>query len=277
MLCLALPAGAATRPRRIVSLDYGIASTLLALGAVPLAVADLGDWGKWMGQPEMPDGVIDVGSAWQTNFELLTLLKPDLILTTPYLDASLARLEALAPVLRLDVYSPGPILPAAMAATRTLAAAIGREAEAGRYLAEADALFDVCRLRLARLSPPPLALVNFMDERHARIYGDPGLFANVLARIGLTNAWTEPSNYWGFQTIAIEELSRVSDRSARLIAFEPVPGDVLPKLAESPLWQALPFAQPGHFSTLPAVLMFGMVNEAMRLVRLLTERLESQA
>jgi len=277
--CFALPAQASAPPAKIVSLDYGIGSTLLALGAVPVAVADLADWGKWMGKPEMPDGVIDIGSSWQVSFELLTLIRPDLILTTPYLDASLARLQALAPVLRLDVFSPdaGPILPAAIAATRRLGTAIGRPAEADRFLAGADALFDDCRRRLARLSPPPLALVNFMDERHARIYGDPGLFANVLTRIGLSNAWTQPSNYWGFQTIAIEALSGITDRRARLIAFEPIPGDVLPKLGQSPLWRQLPFARSGHFSTLPPVLMFGMVNEAMRLARLLTEMLEADA
>jgi ferric hydroxamate transport system substrate-binding protein len=278
MVAAALPAWAAA-PTRIVSLDYGIASTLLALGVVPVAIGDLADWDKWMGEPKMPAGVIDLGSAGEANFEILAMLKPDLIITTPYLDDNFERLKALAPVLRLDLYSPatGPILPAAIAATRRLGDAIGQRPEAESYLAEAEALFDDCKQRLSRLDPPPLALINFLDARHARIYGAPGLFDNVLVRIGLTNAWPEPSNYWGFQTIAIEDLSRISARNARLIAFEPIPGDVLPKLDESPLWQKLPFARPGHFSILPPTLMFGMVNEAMRLARLITNKLEADA
>ncbi len=52
------------------------------------------------------------------------------------------------------------------------------------------------------------------------------------------NAWTEESNYWGFQTIAIEDLSRIADSDARLVAFEPIPSDVLPKIMQSPFGKA---------------------------------------
>jgi iron complex transport system substrate-binding protein len=116
-----------------------------------------------------------------------------------------------------------------------------------------------------------------MDARHARVYSAPGLFHNALERIGVRNAWTRQSNYWGFETIGIEELSAITDLDARLIAFDPVPPDVLPKLADSPLWQALPFSQPGHLSVVPPALMFGMVNEAMRFAGLVTDVLEQGA
>jgi iron complex transport system substrate-binding protein len=116
-----------------------------------------------------------------------------------------------------------------------------------------------------------------MDARHVRIYGSPGLFHDVLERIGLANAWTERSSEWGLQTVAIEELSRIESADARLIAFDPVPPDVLPRLRRSPLWQSLPIARPGHFHVLPPALMFGMVNEAMRFAGLVTRLMESEA
>ena len=276
MALLSLPVPAIADSPKIVSLDYGLASTLLSLGIVPAAVASLADWGKWVIEPAMPESVIDLGSSWEVNLEILTALKPDLILTTPYLDASLPRLQGVGKVLRLETYRPdgGAILPSVIAATRRLAAEIGREAEAERFLAQADAFFDECRARLARRPRPPLALVNFMDARHVRIFGAPGLYDAVLIRIGLANAWTGAANYWGFEIVGIETLARITDPDALLIAFEPVPGDVLPKLARSPLWQALPFARPGHFAVLPGALLFGMVNEAMRFARLMTARLE---
>lgn len=277
MALLPLPAMAGMP--KIVSLDYGLASTLLSLGIVPAAVASLADWDKWVIEPKMLEGVVDLGNSWEVNFEILTALKPDLILTTPYLDPSLERLQSVGKVLRLETYRPdgGDILPAAIAATHRLAVEIGREAEAERFLAQAETFFDDCRARLARKPKPPLALVNFMDARHVRIYGPPGLYDNVLTRIGLTNAWKGTANYWGFETIGIESLARITDPEALLIAFEPLPGDVRPKLAQSPLWQALPFARPGHFAVLPGALMFGMVNEAMRFARLITARLEETA
>lgn len=265
--------------QRVVSLDYGLASTLLSLGLPPVGISDLADWGRWVVEPSMPPSVVDIGSAFEVDFEILLQLKPDIILTTPYLDELLPRLQPVAKVLRLEIFTPdaGPILPAVIAATRKLAAELDRRSEAELFLARSEAFFDDCRMRLAGRSVPPLALVSFMDARHARIYSAPGLFHNALERIGLENAWTRQSNYWGFETIGIEELSRVTEPDARLIAFEPVPPDVLPKLAESPLWKALPFSRPGHLSVIPPALMFGMVNEAVRFARLVTGLLEQDA
>ena len=268
----------AAAPQRIISLDYGLSSTLLSLGVTPLAISDGADWSRWVREPEMPAGVVDLGSSFEVNRELLAVLKPDLILTTPYLDGISDRLSAYGRLLRLSVFAPesGAILDAAVRATRELGAEIGRQTEAERFLERSDAVFEDCRKRLARLSPPSVAFVNFLDARHARIYGPPGLFDNVLSRIGLENAWKEPSNFWGFQTISIEELSRISDPEAHIVAFDPLPGDVLPKLAGSPLWQALPFSDGKRFHVLPPTLMFGMVNEGVRFARLVTEHLEKR-
>ncbi|MGR9439237.1 iron-siderophore ABC transporter substrate-binding protein (plasmid) [Rhizobium leguminosarum] len=264
---------------RIVSLDYGLASTLLSLGLPPVGISDLADWDRWVVEPPMPKSVVDIGSSFEVNFEILVTLKPDIILTTPYLDELLPKLQSVAKVVRLEVFTPGigSILPAAIAATRKLAGELGRENEAEQFLSRADAFFERCGSRLAGKNLPPVALVNFMDARHVRIYSSPGLFHNVLERIGVRNAWTRESNYWGFETIGIEDLSKITDPDARLIAFDPVPPDVLPKLAQSPLWNRLSFARPGHLSILPPALMFGMVNEAMRFAGLLTDLLEKEA
>lgn len=264
---------------KIASLDYGLASTLISLGITPAAVVSLADWDKWVIEPEIPAGVADLGNGWEINFEVLAMLKPDLILTTPYLDALKPKLETMGKVLRLEIYDAGGgvILSKAYAATRTLAQAVDRKPEGDRFLARADAFFNECRERLARIDAPPVVLLGFLDARHARVYTAPGLYDNVLSRIGVENAWKGQGNYWGFETIGIEDLARVTDPRARLIVFEPVPGDVLPKLAESPLWKALPMSQPGRFSVIPGALMFGMVNDAMRFARLLTEHLEKTA
>lgn len=260
--------------RRIVSLDYALASTLLSIGARPIGVASLADWGRWVVDPPMPDDVVDIGSSWEINFELLTVLKPDLILTTPYLEALRPRLETFAPVLSIPVYNGDgkPVLPAARKATETVGDAIGLGAEARAFLARAEATFDACR---ARLGPDTdrVLLVNMMDNRHVRIFGAPGLYHGVLERLGIGNAWTGTGNYWGFETLGIEALAAYADPDIRLFAFEPLPAGVLAKLETSPIWQALPAARPGRFGVLPGVLMFGMIREAMRFAEIITERL----
>ncbi|KAB1083670.1 ABC transporter substrate-binding protein [Neorhizobium galegae] len=273
------PLWAEVARQRVVSLDYGLSSTLLSLGLPPVGISDLADWDKWVVEPVMPQSVVDIGSSHEVDFEVLIQLKPDIILTTPYLDELLPKLQPIAKILRLEIFTPdtGPILPAAIAATRKLAAELGHEAEAEQFLARSDAFFERCRRRLTGRTVPPVVLVSFMDARHARVYSAPGLFHNALERIGVRNAWTRQSNYWGFETIGIEELSVITDPDARLIAFDPVPPDVLPKLVQSPLWQALPFSRPGHMSVVPPALMFGMVNEAVRFAGLVTDVLEQDA
>lgn len=273
---IALPAHGARRPR-IVSLDYGVATTLMAIGIEPVGVADAADWDVWVVEPKLPDRVIDVGNDLQPNLELLAALKPDLILTTPYLAASDAALAQIAPVTRITIYAEGPPpLERAIAETARLGRLLGREREAEAFLAAAEAEFAECRARLARLAPPPVAMVSFLDQRHARIYGAHGLFDDVLQRIGVKNAWQGPSSLWGFHTIALEELAAVPPET-RLIVFEPVLPDIEPTLARSPLWNELPFVQAGRVSRLPGVLMFGMVPAALRCARLLTDHLAAVA
>jgi iron complex transport system substrate-binding protein len=277
-LAPALSAFAAAGPR-IVSLDNGLASTLLGLGVTPIGIGDRSSWDKWVAEPALPPQVVDLGVPAEPNLEVLAALKPDFILTTPYLDAQLSRLREFGTVLRYNtfIYEGTPILDMAIDVTRQLAGAIGRVAEGERFLEEMEAHLEGCRQRLASVSPPAVALVYFMDPRHARVYGAPSLFNDVLGRIGVANAWPEPSNQWGFQGISIDELSRITDPAARLIAFEPIPPDLQAALQRSPLWQHLPIAQAGRFSTLPPALSFGMVNEAMRFAGLLTDLLERAA
>ena len=262
----------------IVSLDYGLASTLLALGIAPAAIASLADWDKWVVEPKMPAGVVDLGTTTEINLEVLASLKPALILTTPYLAPLKPQLEAISPVLELTIYAEGgEALQRSIEATRLLAAAIGRQRQADDFLARSEQFFDECSRRVAKLQPPPLALINFVDDRHARIYCGAGLYQNVMTRIGLKNAWTGAGDYWGFETIGLEQLATL-DPSLRLIAFEPLlPPNILDNLQDSPLWTSLPFAQAGRVSVLPGTLMFGMVQEAERFARILLDHLEKIA
>ncbi|RKD60945.1 iron complex transport system substrate-binding protein [Rhizobium sp. WW_1] len=262
----------------IVSLDYGLASTLLALGVTPAAIASLADWNTWVVEPKMPAGVIDLGTTSEINLEVLASVKPALILTTPYLAPLKPQLEAISPVMELTIYAEGgEALQRSIAATRLLADAIGRRPQAEDFLARSERFFDDCASRIKKLDPPPLALINFVDTRHARIYCGAGLYQNVMTRIGLKNAWTGTGDYWGFETIGLEQLATL-DQNLRLIAFEPLlPPNVLDTLQDSPLWTSLPFVRAGRVSVLPGTLMFGMVQEAERFARTLLDHLEKFA
>ncbi|MEO3435137.1 iron-siderophore ABC transporter substrate-binding protein [Inquilinus sp. CAU 1745] len=260
-------------PERIVSLDYGLATTLLALGVTPVGVAGAVEWHKWVVEPELPPEVADVGLDREVNVEVLAALDPDLILATPYVAHLTPLLERIAPVEIYGIYTAERRpLALSVAATRDIGALIGRPDAAEAYIGRADRFLSDCAARLSGIDAPPLALVNFMDARHARIYGGGSLYQGVLDRLGLENAWTGPSNDWGFQTIGIEMLATASP-DLRLVSFEPIPPDVLPTLDHSPLWTQLPFVREGRVSTLPSTLMFGMVPAALRFASLITDHL----
>jgi ABC-type Fe3+-hydroxamate transport system substrate-binding protein len=261
---------------RVAALDWALAETLIALGQKPVAIVAASDWARWVIEPPLPPGVADLGLQPEINFELLASLEPDLILTSPFVQQLEPVLEKIAETLRLSIYEKGTApLARQRDVTMLLGERLNRAGAARSFLASAEQLLDLYHARIAVLDPLPLLLVSFMDARHVRVYGGSGLYQNVLDRIGLVNAWTRETNYWGYATVGIEELATVKD--LRLIAFEPIPADTRPTLQQSPLWTRLPFVEAGHVSVLPPVLMFGAVPSALRFARLLVGHLEGLA
>ena len=272
-----LPAIAADRTAlRVASLDWAVAETMLALGHKPIAIVDAASWNKFVVEPPLPAGIIDLGLATEINFELLAALKPDLIFTSPFVQQLEPALQRIGKTVEISVFEKSAVpFAQQQALTRTLGEHLGRSEAAEVFLAGAEKQFNSYRNRISALHPLPVLLVNFMDGRHVRVYGGSGLYQNVLERIGIVNAWAGETNYWGYSTVGIEKLA--TNRNLRLIAFEPIPPDTYPTLERSPLWSQLPFVRAGNVSVLPPVLMFGAIPSALRFARLLVEHLESLA
>ena len=261
---------AASTGLRVAALDWALAETMLALGHTPVAIVNATDWNRFLAGSPLPSGVADLGLQPEINFELLASLKPDLILTSPFVEHLEPVLKRIAPTWQLSVFEKSAVpLDHQRVLTRLLAERIGRIEEARSFLGGAERTFDSYRARIAALEPLPVLLVSFMDARHVRVYGGAGLYQNVLDRIGLANAWTGETNYWGYTTVGLERLATGKD--LRLIAFEPIPADTLPTLQRSPLWSRLPFVEAGQFSVLPPVRVFGAMPSALRFARLLVE------
>ncbi len=259
-------------------MDFGLAETLIEMGLPPVALPDPNSWAQWVVEPALPPGIVNLGTDREPNLELLAALKPDLIVTTPYLGAIAPLLARFAPTRTFSVYAPPPghIYERSVAATRALAAAIGREEAGETLIGRAQAAMDATRSHFTAsgLAGRPLLLVNFLDTRHVRVYGAGSLFGDVLERCGLVNGWTRPSNYWGFNTVGIEELAQ--SPASSLVYLEPISADTLDTLAASPLWRSLPFVKADRVLRLPPVLMFGMLPSAMRFARQLTLHLTGE-
>lgn len=264
--------GSAAAPPRIAALDWALTETLLALGHPPVATVAALDWNRYVVEPPLPASVADLGLQPDINFERLAALAPDLVLTSPFTQQLEPALARIAPVERLSIFEPGPVpLARPRAVLLQLGERLGRAAQAQAWLQAAENRLDGWHARLAMRLQRPLLLANFIDGRHVRVYGGAGLFQNVLDRLGLANAWTGPTNSWGYATVGIERLATRAD--LQMFVFDPVPPDVQATLQRSPLWTRLPFVQAGRVAVLPSVLMFGALPSALRFGRLVTEHL----
>ncbi len=260
---------------RIATVDWTIAETLLALGVTPLAVGDVSSYRAWVGEPLLPAEVVDIGLRAQPNRELLAELKPDRILISPLAAPLAPTLSRIAPVQSIALYDPQTDLWQRLhEATLTIAALVNKTAEAERLLAGLDR--DLAQMRVELPADlPPLLVVQFIDERHVRVFGRHSLFEAVMQRLGLRNAWQGETNAWGFSVASIEQFMALP--AARLVVVDPIPVGVSERLQEPGLWQHLPLVQQAPVLHLPAVWSFGGVLAARRFASLLNEALQQDA
>ncbi len=255
------------------TIDWTIAETLLAIGAPVSGIAQQPGYHDWVGEPRIPEHVSDLGLRTQPNFELLAQSPPEQTLLSPMFTGLIPRLERIAPVGTFALYSPGTDTWQEM---QTLTRQLGELTERN---AEADALIENTQQLMRELRYPPgnaspLLMMQFMDARHVRVFGENSLYNAVLEQLALPNAWDEPTNAWGFALVGIEALARYPD--ATLVIVDPLPAGVEAQLEKSGLWQQLPSVQHGHLLRLPPVWSFGALPSAQRFARELSSALNAQ-
>ncbi|BDH59298.1 iron-siderophore ABC transporter substrate-binding protein [Tsukamurella sp. PLM1] len=105
------PSGTVESPKRVASLGLGDVDTLLALDVVPVLVAPwaqdatepVGEWAKPLLGDAKPEMLLGTGTNMDTKaIEKVAAAKPDVIVAvnSGFDDATFARLEAIAPVIR---------------------------------------------------------------------------------------------------------------------------------------------------------------------------------
>ncbi|MEA5162879.1 iron-siderophore ABC transporter substrate-binding protein [Cereibacter johrii] len=253
---------------RLAAIDWAMLETAVALGHMPVAACELIRFREDSPEPSVPEDVVDLGLRGAPNFELLQLVRPDLILTSPYYTRYEARLMQLAPVLNLPFYVRGePPLAKTFAALHELARAIDDPGAASRAEEAAEARFDAVAADLRPMADRPLCLVNIGDARHLRAFGFDSLFGSVAARLGLDNAWQGQTRFSFLAPVQIEELASLPE--ARVVIVGEIPVQARRGLARSRLWQALPAVQGGRVYQLPEVNAFGGLPSALRFAGLL--------
>lgn len=189
-------------PKRIITLNWAATEALLLLGVTPVGVADRDGYDVWVNEPVLPADVPDIGTRVAPSLEAIAELKPDMIVTSSEMAPASSLLERIAPTYVISIYKEGhrPFEKATEMLT-TLAEMLGREDRANAILADLEHTLNTQRQRLedAGMTDRPVALVNFMDDRHVRVYATNSLYQSTLNALGLENAWSLQGNFWDFR------------------------------------------------------------------------------
>lgn len=280
------PLQAAPPALRLVALDWGLVETLLALGVQPAGVAEIDGYRDSVGTPAIATAVPDVGLRLAPSLELLQQLAPDLILINSSQESQRPMLERIAPVRAFAIYTDaGAPYRHAEEVTLQIGQLCGCESAArtlvantARVLAQGRSYLGALRThapRIAQATARPLYLMRFFDMRHVGVYGQRSLFQDVMDALGVANAWTGPTDYWGIGVAGLEKLAAEPD--ADLFYFDPLPAGVARTLATNRLWQALPAVAAGRVTALPPFWGFGMLPSAARFANALLPALARQS
>lgn len=257
----------------LVTTNWMLLETLVALGAAPAGAAQLDAFDRWVGTTAPPASVDELGLRAQPNLALLSQIDPDRILLSQALSVAETRLSRIAPVTVISSYlRPGPLWPNLLAATRKVAMLACRPA-AGEQLIQ-DTARTLARIRQdLPQAARPLLVVQFVGQQHLRVFGHGSLYGAVLEQLGLDNAWSGATNTWGFTLVGVAALLRQPVRDARMVVVEPLPVGLKAQLARNGLWQRLPAVRGGRVLRIPKVWSFGGLPSARRFAKLIADAL----
>jgi ferric hydroxamate transport system substrate-binding protein len=246
-------------PRRVIVLDWGLAELVLALGVVPVGMANTPGFRRNFTACPVPDGVVDLGLMFQPNMELMVALRPELILITPAHASMRGALERIAPTVTLGQFRASPTpYSGACDETLRLARLFGRDAQGEAAVAQSRRSIDTARARLAALAAyanadrrAPIYMTRFIDESHLRVFGTHSLFGELIALLGLRNAWGGRDHKAAAAMIGFDSLD--ADPRATLVYVKPLPALTATMMQTSRVWQAMPFARPGRMTGMASV------------------------
>jgi len=267
----------ATPPKRIISIDWATTETLISLGVTPLGIADIKGYQQWVIRPTLPKGILDVGARNEPNLELISSLKPDLILISSSLSPAYDKLSKIAPTIMYNVYNEEKTpLKNVQALTLKLGNILGKRQAAAKLIAHTQTLLrkNGETIRAAHPNLDPLLFVRIVDNSTLHFQGKGSLINDTIHAMGLKNEWHGKTNFWGFSTVEIAKIAE--HQQANVFLLQSVKKAEKEKFLNSPLWQAMAFSQQHKVYELPPIWSYGGLLAAQRfsnqLVNLLTEQ-----
>lgn len=214
-LGVALPASAATP--RVVALEWDALENVISLGVTPVGAADLAGYDQWV-STRRPGGITDVGTRQEPSLSAIAKLRPTHIIVPRWrATQNLSQLRRIATVIVTDPYAPGSArqrFARTITEYRTIARAIGRQAQGEKVIREMNATFAREKRALARAGRAgiPVTLTQPHGTTSApalRIFASNSNTTEAMRLLGLRNGWKGGATAWGFTVQSLESLRTV--------------------------------------------------------------------
>lgn len=254
---------------RIAVLEWQEIEDALTLCITPVAVADPEGYGTWVSAETLPDGVADIGSREEPDFDALFATDPDLIIVEAFSadDDFIQQLEQHdVPVLAALGNNPDDPIGNVKSVFSMIAEATGRTERAEQVLDEFDAHLAQRKQDVAAVDLPTRKFLFFDGwveggNLSLRPYIEGSLFAELGKELGLEPAWDTAVNEshgtgglyadYGLAQTDIEGLTGVGD--ATLFYSHDDEGGYVSELEKSSIWQSLPAVQQGRAYEFPLI------------------------
>ena len=247
----------------IIAVDWAAAETLVMLGVCPIGIADLDGFRRSFpgSLPDRP--VADLGSNWEPNLELIDRMHPARIYISPWNALSQSSLSRIAPVHINPIYAgDGRPLDKALSFARQIDSDF--PAIDINLLQAVEIRLESTRGLFAKTSRRQVLILNLHGSgRFANIYGGTSLAGNVLEHLGLENAWTAPTNGFGFARIGVDRLIEATEASIVIIGQGEQTSRALQQLQDSAIWKAVPAVQARRLHHSPPLSIFGGLASAV--------------
>lgn len=249
---------------KVVALEWNTAENLVALGVMPVGVADVEGYTTWVKAENLDESVTDVGQRGEPSIDAIAGLAPELVVTTSDLsESAIAQIEEFAPVLVVRGANASDAIGQMEKNLNNIATATGTEDEAAELIEGFDA--KIAEGKEAIEAAGLTGTEFFMSDAWAssgqvsiRPYAQGALLSEITEELGMKNAWTgEGDADYGLGSTDVEGLTALGDVSFFYVATDGM-DPYQNELATNAVWTSLPFVQSGNVHRLAdGIWMFG--------------------
>lgn len=260
-------------PQRVVVLNWDLLEQVIELGVTPVGAPNLPSYSEWVVQPAVPQGVEDIGTRAEPNFDKLAALKPDVIIVASPQKDLIPALERIAPVVYLSNFEQHEqAAEVAIEQFKTLAVLFNKQQVAEQKLQAMEARFQQLNAQLHQAfgeELPEVVTMRFANTTSVYLYTENSGAQYVQDKLGLRSALPQSAAQWGIVQKRLNELRNVDQ--GYVLYIQPFPHE--DKLKKSMLWKAMPFVRKGHVNSVRSVWSYGGAMSLLYTAEAMTEAL----